>query len=274
MKKTLAAIIIPLLVFSLTGCTSCKNRATAKKMKTIEAETVLPKIEKEISKNVYPLPTSVAVIKMLTDLEVGYIFGITNPAANVKKYYTQATRSINLGIYGADLSYVTLYKMNQEVNTCMDVIRNLANELNMSKIYNAALYDSIKKNFDNRDRLIDILTVAFNDTYSYMSENDQQALALLVVGGAWVEGMYLTTNVSDAAYNVATISKVLIEQKKSFDLFLDLTKPYMEDPLISDFVKNMEPIKKVYARLGTSLTDTNIKDIKEAIVLIRTKLIL
>lgn len=273
MKKTIAAVFLPFLLFSFIGCTSCNNKATNKKPKdtlTQQKDTIV----KEIRKNVYPLPTSAVVIKMLTDLEVSYIIGLTNPAANVKRYYRSDSRSINLGVYGADLSYATLYNMNQEVSTYMDVIRSLANDLNMSKIYNVALYDSIKKNFDNKDRLVDILTVAFNDTYSYMSENDQQTLALLVVGGAWVEGMYLTTNVSEAAYNVATISKVLLEQKKSFGLFLDLTKPYMEDPMIGDFVKNLEPIKKVYEGLGTSLTDANIKDIKAAMLTIRNKIIL
>ncbi len=136
-----------------------------------------------------------------------------------------------------------------------------ANELNMSKIYNEALYDRIKKNFDNRDELVRILTGAFNDTYGYLADNDQQALALLVVGGAWVEGMYLTTHVSEAAYQVAGISKVLLEQKKSFELFLEITKPYANDPSISDFVKMLDPVKKVYEGLGTSLTEQNIKDI-------------
>jgi hypothetical protein len=47
----------------------------------------------------------------------------------------------------------------------------------------------------------------------------------------------------------------------------------MEEPMISDFVKNLEPIKKVYEGLGTSLTEVNIKDITAAILTIRTKLI-
>jgi hypothetical protein len=205
---------------------------------------------------------------------VGYIIGISNSPENSKKYYTSAKRSINLGVYGADLSYATLYNISQEVIDYMDVIRNIANDLNMSKIYNAPLYDSIKKNFDNKDKLVKILTDAFNDTYAYMSENDQQTLALLVVGGAWVEGMYLTTHVSEAAYQVSGISKVLIEQKKSFDLYLDLTKAYIDDANIKDFVNNLEPIKKVYAGLGTSLTMDNIKDITTAISTIREKIIL
>ena len=163
--------------------------------------------------------------------------------------------------------------MQQKVINYLDAIRSLSNELNMSKIYNADLYDSIKKNFDNRDELVRILTGAFNDTYVYLAENDQQTLALLVVGGAWVEGMYLTTHVSEAAYQVAGISRVLLEQKKSFELFLEITKPYANDPSVSDFVKKLDPVKKVYEGLGTSLTEQNIKDITVAITDVREQIV-
>jgi hypothetical protein len=143
----------------------------------------------------------------------------------------------------------------------------------MSKVYNEDLYTKIKQNFDNRDELVKILTSAFNDTYAYLSENDQQPLALLVVGGAWVEGMYLTTHVSEAAYQVAGISKVLLEQKKSFELFLDITKPYLTDPSVADFVKLLDPVKKVYEGMGTSLTEQNIKDITKVIVDVREQIV-
>jgi hypothetical protein len=258
-------------VIGTVSQTSCKS--SPKKQRIEQEKEEVNNIRKEIAKNVYPLPTSVEVIKMLTDLEVGYIIGISNSADNAKKYYTSTKRSINLGVYGADLSYATLYNMNQEVMDYMNTIRSVANDLSMSGIYNQSLYDSIKKNFDSRDRLVEILQNAFNNTYSYFSENEQQPLALLVVGGAWVEGMYLTTHVSEAAYNVAGISKVLIEQKKSFDLFLDITKPYMDNPSVSDFVKSLDPIKTVYAGLTTSLTEQNIKDITAAINVIREKAI-
>ncbi len=79
----------------------------------------------EIETNVYPLPTSAEVIKMLTDLEVGYIIGISNPVENTKKYFSSTTRAINLGVYGADLSYATLYNMQQEVINYLDAIRSL-----------------------------------------------------------------------------------------------------------------------------------------------------
>ncbi len=259
-------------MISLLSVTSCGHRAAEKQKDKAEIQQVKT-IDSQIEENVYPLPTSAEVIKMLTELEVGYIIGISNPVQNTKKYFSSSSRAINTGVYGADLSYATLYNMQQQVIDYLSAIRSLTNELNMSKIYNAALYDSIKNNFDNRDELVRILTTTFNDTYVYLSDNDQQPLALLVVGGAWVEGMYLTTHVSEAAYQVAGISSVLLEQKKSFDLYLETTQPYANDPQVSDFVKKLDPIKKVYEGLGTSLTEKNITDITEAISTIRKQIV-
>ena len=199
------------------------HNGTTAKQKKAEKEEV-KQIQGQIESNVYPLPTSAEVIKMLTDLEVGYIIGISNPVENSKKYFSSTTRAINLGVFGADLSYATLYNQQQSVISYLDAIRSLANELNMSKIYNEDLYTKIKQNYDNKDELVKILTSAFNDTYAILSDNDQQNLALLVVGGAWVEGMYLTTHVSEAAYQVAGISGVLLKQKESFDLYLKITR--------------------------------------------------
>jgi hypothetical protein len=271
-KKTIAGIILPVLIIGFTSLTGCKDKKTAKQQKQIEIEQVR-EIENQIGQNVYPLPTSADVIKMLTDLEVGYILGISNSVENMKKYFTSTSRALNLGAYGADLSYATLYNMQQEVINYLDAIRTLAGELNMTQIYNEELYDRIKENFDNRDELVAILTEAFNDTYVYLSDNDQQTLALLVVGGAWVEGMYLTTHVSEAAYQVAGISRVLLEQKKSFELYLEITEPYADDPSISEFVATLEPIKIVYEGLSTSLTEGNIIDITEAIGEIRSHMV-
>jgi hypothetical protein len=274
MKKAIAVIILPILVLFLTSLGSCKNRSEKKDLNKVELEQEMADtLESEIEKNVYPLPTSAEVIKMLSELEVGYILGISNPVENARRYLTSQSKAIGLGSYGADLSYATLYNIQQEIINYLDAIRSLTTELNMAPIYDETLYDRIKDNVDNRDELVAILKDAFNKTYEYLSENDQETLALLVVGGAWVEGMYLTTHVSEAAYQVAGIAKVLIEQKNSFDLYLDITKPFLDDQNLKEFVDKLEPIKIVYERLTTSLTNQDIIDITNAIETIRNEAI-
>ena len=126
MKKIVAGFILPLLIISFTCLSSCKNRATSNQQKKTEKEEVKA-IQGQIETNVYPLPSSAEVIKMLTDLEVGYIIGISNPVENSKKYFSSSTRSINVGVFGADLSYATLYNQQQEVINYLNAIRALAN---------------------------------------------------------------------------------------------------------------------------------------------------
>jgi len=270
MKRICIQVIIPFLVLAAVGLGSCKNRNTEGQQTIVLDERA--KIEKSIEESIYPLPTSAEVIKLLSDLEIGYMIGISNPIEKASTYLTSKSRAVNLGIYGADLSYATLYNMQQDIINYLNAVRVLANELSMSQIYDENLYTNLKNNFDNKDNLVALLTDAFNKTYGYLSENDQESLALLVVGSSWVEGMYITTHISESVYNVEGIVKVFLEQKNSYDLFIDIAKPHADDPLIQEFLKDLEPISDVYAGIETSLSEQNFLDIKKAIESVREKL--
>ena len=113
MKKAISFLLIPVLLIglSVTGCRQDSERKKNKEQMKVEMNQI-DTIEKRIEKNVYPLPTSASVIKMITDLDVGYQFGLTNPKENATKYISSSSRSINMGVFGADLSYCTLYNIN------------------------------------------------------------------------------------------------------------------------------------------------------------------
>lgn len=271
--KRIFAITISLLLIISSFMTSCKNREKEKDQDKLEIDAP-GGLESEIEKAVYPLPTSAEVIKMLTELEVGYIIGVSNSVDNASNYITSKSQAINLGVYGADLSYATLYNMNQDVINYLDAIRQLANNLKMSRIYSKSLYDNIKDSYDNRDRLVELLTEAFNETYAYLSDNDQQSLAMLVVAGAWVEGMYITTHISESVYHVEGIVRILLEQKKSFELYLELAGPYSEDPVVKEMLEILEPVKKVYEKVeGESLTLKNVEEITRVIESVRARMV-
>jgi len=85
MKKTLAKILVAVMIVTVAGASSCKNRGESRKQKEINP-VELEALEKKIEENVYPLPTSAEVIKKLTDMDLGYILGATNPPDNARNY--------------------------------------------------------------------------------------------------------------------------------------------------------------------------------------------
>jgi hypothetical protein len=272
MKKIIACMMMPVLIVSSVGLTACKDKSTGNQLK-IEGRTQVQRIEKEVEEIVSPLISSALVIKMIADLEVEYTTGITNPYQNNKKYFSGFQKATNLGVFGADLSYVTLYKKQQDIINYLEAMRYLANGLNTSRTYNEEMYDDIVDNLDERDKLVEKLTDSFNNTYSDMIHNEQQNQALLVIGGAWVEGMYLTTHLEYAAHQFEGFSEIILEQKKSFLRYLEIIQPYINDPGFSDFVILLEPVNMVFEGLGTSLTEQNIKDITKAITEVREQIV-
>ncbi|MCK7538825.1 MAG: hypothetical protein MZV63_51735 [Marinilabiliales bacterium] len=79
MKKTFTKILVAVMILTVAGAYSCKNRGESKKLKEIESSWSLQALEQKIEENVYPLPTSAEVLKKLTDMDLGYIIGATNP---------------------------------------------------------------------------------------------------------------------------------------------------------------------------------------------------
>ncbi len=272
MKKIFTKILVAVMILTVAGAYSCKNRGESKKQKEINM-VELEVLEQKIEENVYPLPSSAEVIKKLTDMDLGYIIGSTNSPANARNYVESYDRSVNLGVYGADLSYATLYNMQQDVIDYMSAIRTLALEQNLIMIYDESLYDRIKANFDNRDTLVSVLTGAFDRTYAYMVDAGQANLALLMVGGAWVEGMYLTLAVSEIGGHLSGFETVLLDQKNSFTLFEELARPHTDDPLVSRIMAELQPVRDFYANVGTSLTMEEIEAMKKAVTTVRSELI-
>jgi hypothetical protein len=272
MKTTLIKMFAAVMIIAVAGLYSCKNREGSKNQKVIPTQEK-QQIEQKIEKNVYPLPTSAEVIKRLSDFDLGFIIGLSNPPANAKNYVSAYSRAVNVGIYGADLSYATLYNVQQDVIDNLGAIRTLSNDLNLSKLYDESLYQKIKSQFDNRDTLVSILTDAYSKTYSYMVDGGQENLAILMVGGAWAEGVYLTASVSESGNHLTGFESLMLEQKKSFELFEETSKPYANDELVKQFMKDVQPIRDVYAKIGTSLTMQNIEDLKKAIATVRATLV-
>ena len=270
--KKIVIVLLPVLILTVTGLFSCKNQKGSDDQEKIDIQEI-EELSKEIEEIMYPIPTSAEVIKMLTELEVGYMVGVSNSVENVKNYVTSKSKAINLGVYGADLSYATLYNMNQDVINYLDAIQVLANDLNMLDLYGQELYDDIKNNYDNRDQLVNILSGAFDNTFGFLNENNQQSQALMVVAGAWVEGMFITTHISESVFHVEGIVSVLLEQKKSFELFINLATQHADDPAVKDILDLFEPMKKIYEGIDTSLTEKNVKDITREVALIREKLV-
>jgi uncharacterized protein YfkK (UPF0435 family) len=201
----------------------------------------------------YPIPTSAEVIQMLYRAGAPYILGISNPATNADRYFTERSKALNLGVYGADLSYAAIYEMNTETRRYLQVSRQLVDDLNISTAFNQQFARRVETNLDNTDSLIRIVSDSYYDTYQFLLNQRRDDLSLLVMAGSWIEGMFITSQIALAARDNREINKIILEQDEPLEILLSLMEEVEGD--FDDLYNDLSDIHEHIKSQGSSLSD-------------------
>lgn len=273
-KKTAITLLSVILIISLVNCSG------GKKGEPVDENSKEARLDKEDLKQkvrdvIYPLPTAFEVTEMINKVEASYIIGLSNETSNVDKYFTDKDQAINLGVYSADLSYASTYNMKQEVMNYMEASENLIVELGITGAFSVNFIDQVEANLDNKDKLVELITGSFYDTYEYLVKNNKEDLSLLVLAGTWIEGMYISCNISETVYNNPELVKVILHQKTSLNELVELLAPHNEHETIQSVLSDLKPIKDIYDNIDeTGITESQLRGIIEQASIVRNKIIL
>src|SRR6056297_1519123 len=180
-QKFTLFLLSGILIFTLANCKGGKDGKTTEDTKDNKLER--KEVEKTVREVVYPLPTAFEITEMINKIEASYIIGLTNEKENVDKYFTDKDQSLNLGIFSADLSYASTYQMKQDVMNYMEASEYLIKELGITGAFDRNFIDNVEANINNKEELIDLITISFYDTYEYLVKNNKEDLSLLVLTG-------------------------------------------------------------------------------------------
>jgi hypothetical protein len=167
----------------------------------------------------YSLPSPLETAMLLKSAGISYSEQVLNDLGSVDKYSTNKSKAINLGIYTTDLSFASLFDQPQTSLKYMDATKKLANEMGISDAVDEETMNRLKQNLNNRDIVMDVISETFLNTSAYLKENDQQAVAAMVLVGGWVEGLYIgTTMIGNNPVEGNKLVERIAEQKLSFSI--------------------------------------------------------
>ncbi len=172
-----------------------------------------------------------------------------NEVSNVSKYNQYNSKALNLGIYGADLSYAVTYEEFQEMGAYVKTTKRLAEELNIPFAFDQSMMDKYSKFKDNKDSLTKVVYDSYNQVDKALKSDERVGMAALVVTGSWLEGLYLSTktflDVPKTAEN-KSLYKVIGEQKQSLIIVIKLLDEYKKDAFISGIISDLKEITSEY----------------------------
>lgn len=207
----------------------------------------------EIEGKMFSFPSPVQTAFLIKEVGSNYDAAVLNDPASVNKYATSFSKSMNLGIYGADLGYVTIYEQTQDAISYLKAVKMLANDLGVAGAFDMALLERFEKNIGNKDSLLVLVGDAFRASDAYLKNNERSDVGALVLAGGWIESLYFTTMEAEKSGNKAIIDRIGA-QKNTCKNLVSLLMPYYNKEEYTAFIDQLMELNDVFSGIESVYT--------------------
>jgi hypothetical protein len=179
----------------------------------------------KINNRLFSIPSPFQVAILVKENKLPFNKELLNPVQNQMNYSTTFKQALNLGLYGADLSYLNIYEQLPDAAGYFAVVKVLSKELGILSTLDESIIKRIESNNSNKDSLLYILSTIYRDADAYLFNNNRNEVGLLILAGGWVESLYIMTQTL-SKYNNQEIINRIGDQKHPLDNLIELQRPY------------------------------------------------
>jgi hypothetical protein len=261
LKQSIYFFLAAVLAVGLTSCGSSSKEDQNKNSDEFnEAEGALKSQIEEVVYNI-PSPSEIPYLLQATGAEFNE--GLLNPRTKVDQYASRNDKAaLNLGVYAADIGYLSSYEKTQESIDYLNSAKVLADNLGIIGSFDVNVLKRFESNIGNKDSLTRLLDQTIKKTEIFLKDDSRNKLSALVVAGSFIEGLYISTGVvksypknllpDDKQRNLVLtpIIRVVLEQKKSVSELLKMMKSVEQTDPVTDIVAKLTILETTYAALN------------------------
>lgn len=282
LKKTYCLI---LLLIAFVGCSNSSNDSSLS-LENDYADVVLGEdlvsagMPEKLDYLINNLVISDEMIGLLAESDKSlFDASLLNPDEYVKYYNTSKNRAVNMGVYGADLNYLIHFGQTQYSMRYMVASKQLADQIGVAMAFDKQTVEEYQTNVENKDSLINIIFVVYDNAKRMLKNEEQFMLSSLVIVGSWIENMYVTTGIFNHLKSTQLKSMLItkiIEQKEYFKKLLDTVEILDEgdNVFVTDIINELKVINSTYDGFGDRvLSEEDVQLLHGEIEKVRTRIV-
>lgn len=245
MKNILIGVSLSALLFSCGGEKKDQDK-TNSDTTSINADTSAQATSAQVQQTVdfvENLPSPLHVSRIFKKSGLKYVSGLTNKPDAVSTYQSNTGKSLNLGVYSADLAYTSLNSQTQESVKYFKSIKGISDGLNMGSIFtNNQLIDRFEKNLGNQDSLIRIMAELQMESDMLLKETQRYDVVFLSFTGAWIESMYLASQIHEKQAN-PELAKKMAQQAATLSKLVKLLDGFKTEVSVQNLIGELNTLQ-------------------------------
>lgn len=247
-NKHFIALTIAVSLFS--SCKETKSDDENKEDLVETTDTVRSVVN--VGGELFSVPSPIQTAILIQKSGVPYDKSVLSTSSKVNTYSTDYSRAINLGVYGADLGYVSLYNQTQDALGYLGSIKQLSDKLGISAAFDGPTMERIKNNITNKDSMMVLVGIAYRASDAYLKNNQRREVSSLILTGGWIEGMYFSL----AAYKAKPSQQIkfrIAEQKQALNSLVKIMG-MSTSPEIVELTTSLTELAKIYEGIELKYT--------------------
>ncbi|PCJ89885.1 MAG: hypothetical protein COA57_00805 [Flavobacteriales bacterium] len=266
-----AVFFAAFFAFMLAACSSGGEQEDAQQEQRVQAseEQSGNQSVTKAQQVFYSLPSPFELASLLKHSGAKFNKDILSSPDKLTDYTTSASKAINLGIYGADLSYASIFGQTQDAMSYLKCVKTLTDELGISDAFDKTSMDRIEANKEDNDSISQIVSEAYLLANSYLKDSEREHTSTFILAGGLIEGLYIATTLASDETNNEELMIMVADQKFAIENLTALLSTYEEDDA-KELLNDLSGLKAAYDQLEESETaeiivETNTEENKTVI---------
>ncbi|MDO9001468.1 MAG: hypothetical protein Q7W45_17005 [Bacteroidota bacterium] len=238
-KNVLALSIAAAL---LTSCGGKKDDVN--KDEIVETVDTVKSSVLNVGGELFSVPSPIQTALLIQKSGISYDKSTLHASNKVNTFTTDFSKALNLGIYGADLGYVSLYNQTQDALGYLASVKQLADKLGISAAFDASTMERIKNNVTNKDSMMVLVGIAYRGSDAYLKNNQRTGISSLILTGGWIESMHFSVT----AYTTKPTEGVrfrIAEQKQALGSLIKILSN-SQGPEVVALTNQLTELSKIY----------------------------
>jgi len=205
-------------------------------------------VNTSINGKIFSIPSPIQMVTLIN--EQSDVFDeemLTNPDG-VENFTTTFTRAINMGVYGADLGYATIFENNTKAISYLNSVDKLSTELGISGAFDQDLVERFIENGNDQDSMLVIMSDGYRKGDQFLKDNEQHDVASLILTGGWIESMYFAATIFEKT-NDQKLADRIGEQKTALKTIIGLLEDFNSEGTYSDLIANLTDLKSDFDQI-------------------------
>lgn len=267
-----------------------------KEADSAEFDAAEESLKDQIQDVVYNIPSPSEIPYLLEATGAEFNQTLINDRKKADQYASRSDKAaLNLGVYAADIGYLSSYDKTQEAIDYLNACKGLADNLGVIGSFDVEVLKQFESNIANKDSLAALLNRTVQKTDTYLKDDSRNKLAALMVTGSFVEGLYISTGLiksypknllADDQRNLVLtpLMRVILQQEESVDELLTMLGTVEQNDPVTGIIADLTALQASYRALNIEeqirnnkanmvLSDKNLADITNIVEKLRKSIV-